>query len=120
MPKPDAEAILNGNPFQMLPIFKYAVGTNEYTPIPKRLSLEQNFPNPFKTHTSIRFTSEGGMAQVILYDEMGRMLKVLYENEVPAGTIEFGVERDALPAGIYYYQLHISNKTISQKMVIIN
>ncbi len=116
----DAQTILNGNPFSMLPIFKYAVGQNE-TPIKNtQLSLEQNFPNPFRTHTTIRFTSSGGMAQIVLYDQVGKMLKVLYENEVPAGTFDIGVDRDALPAGIYYYQLHVGSQSLSQKMVIVN
>ncbi|HMN32607.1 MAG TPA: DUF1501 domain-containing protein [Chitinophagaceae bacterium] len=120
VPKQDAETILNGHSFQMLPIFKYAVGLNDYTPVIPKISLEQNYPNPFKTHTNIRFTTEGGMVQILLYDEMGRMLKVLYENEVLPGSIEFSVDRSALPAGIYYYQMHISNKTLSRKMVITN
>ncbi len=118
--KADAEMILNGNQFQMLPIFKYAVGTDN-TPLQNaQHALEQNFPNPFRSHTTIRFTTSGGMVQILLYDEMGRMLKVLYENEVPAGTFDVGVDRSALPAGIYYYQMHISNKTFTQKMVIVN
>lgn len=118
--KPDAEMILNGNPFTMLPIFKYAVGTQESPVRSTQLSLEQNYPNPFRTHTTIRFTTSGGMVQIILYDQMGKMLKVLYENEVPAGTFEFGVDRDALPAGIYYYQMLAEHQTMTQKMIIVN
>ena len=116
--KADADSILNGNSFQWLPIFKYALGTSETLPASNEITLAQNFPNPFKSHTTIRFTSGGGMVQIMLYDEMGRMLKVLYENDVPAGTFDVGVERDALPAGIYYYQLHVSNKTLTEKMII--
>jgi uncharacterized protein (DUF1501 family) len=116
----NAQTILNGNPFTMLPIFKYAVGTNEAPIRSTQLSLEQNYPNPFRSHTTIRFTTSGGMVQILLYDQVGKMLKVLYENEVPAGTFDVGVERDALPAGIYYYQMHVSNQTLTQKMVVVN
>ena len=60
------------------------------------------------------------MAQIVLYDQVGKMLKVLYENEVPAGTFDVGVDRDALPAGIYYYQLHVGSQSLTEKMVIVN
>ncbi|MBL7765962.1 MAG: DUF1501 domain-containing protein [Chitinophagaceae bacterium] len=116
----DVTSVLNGQSYQWLPIFKWATGQGE-TPMPStQLSLEQNFPNPFRSHTTIRFTHSGGAVQILLYDEMGRMLRVLYENDLPAGTFDVGVERDALPAGNYFYQLHTGSQKMSKKMVIVN
>jgi hypothetical protein len=86
---------------------------------PAQLSLEQNFPNPFHSHTTIRFSSEGGAAQILLYDQMGRMLRVLYENEVPAGRFDIGVERNGLPAGQYFYQLQVGSSTKLTKSLLI-
>jgi uncharacterized protein (DUF1501 family) len=113
-------SILNGYSANNLPIFKYAVGEQDLTTQSTQLSLEQNFPNPVREHTIIRFTTSGGMVQILLYDEMGRMLRVLYENDVPAGTFDVGVDRNALPAGNYYYQIHVGNQKMSKKMVVVN
>jgi hypothetical protein len=81
--------------------------------------LEQNYPNPFRDHTVIRFTTSGGAVQITLFDEMGRKMRVLYENNVPAGTFDIGVERNGLPAGYYYYEIHVGQQRMSRKMVII-
>ena len=113
-------SILNGYSAPNLPIFKYAVGTETVAAPSTQLSLEQNFPNPVRNHTTIRFTTTGGMAQILLYDEMGRMLRVLYENEVPSGTFDITVDRNALPAGNYYYQLQVGHQKMTKKMVFIN
>jgi hypothetical protein len=113
-------SILNGYTAPNLPIFKYAVGGENVTQQLTQLSLEQNFPNPVREHTVIRFTTSGGMVQILLYDEMGRMLRVLYENDVPAGTFEIGVDRNALPAGNYFYQIHVGHQKMTKKMVIVN
>jgi Uncharacterized protein conserved in bacteria len=112
--------ILNGYTASKLPIFKWALGNHEWETRSTQLSLEQNYPNPFRSHTTIRFTCSGGMAQIVLYDEMGRLLRVLYENEVPAGTFDINVERNGLPAGIYYYQLQVGNQKMVKKLVILN
>lgn len=116
-----ATSILNGQAYQTLPIFKWALGNEDIPTRSTQMSLEQNFPNPFRSHTTIRFTTSGGMVQILLYDEMGRMLKVLYENEVPAGTFDFGVERNGLPPGNYFYQMQIGNSgKMTKKMVVVN
>lgn len=113
-------SILNGYTAPNLPIFKYAVGTQELTDKTTQLSLEQNYPNPVRSHTTIRFTTSGGMVQIVLFDEMGRLLRVLYENEVPSGTFDINVDRNALPAGNYFYQIQVGNQKMTKKMVIVN
>jgi len=112
-------SILKGYTAPNLPIFKYAVGNQEVTQRVGQLSLEQNFPNPFRDHTVIRFSTTGGMVQILLYDEMGRMLRVLYENDLPAGTFDVGVDRNGLPAGNYFYQIHVGSQKMTKKMVIV-
>ncbi|HOZ51508.1 MAG TPA: DUF1501 domain-containing protein [Chitinophagaceae bacterium] len=116
----EVSTVLNGQSYQTLPIFKWTVGTTDIETSSKSFSLEQNFPNPFSEHTIIRFTSEGGMAQIVLYDQMGKMIRVLYENDVPAGTIDVGVDRNNLPAGTYYYQLHVGSSKMGKAMVVVN
>jgi uncharacterized protein (DUF1501 family) len=115
----DVTTIMNGQTFQTLPIFKWSVGIDEVEKQTPSFSLEQNFPNPFNEHTIIRFSCAGGNVQILLYDEMGRMLRVLYENNVQAGTYDIGVDRNGLAAGNYYYQLHVGHEKISKRMTVI-
>lgn len=114
-----SQSVLNGYTAPILPIFKYAVGTDNIQQTINQLSLEQNYPNPFRDHTTIRFTTTGGAVQIMLYDEMGRKMRVLYENNLPSGTFDVGVERNGLPAGYYYYEIHVGQQRLSRKMVII-
>ncbi len=114
----DTEDVLNGGSFQTLPIFKQAVDTVD-TPAPvNTMSLEQNFPNPFIEHTTIRFRSTGGDVQINLYDQMGRKVRKIYENDVPAGTRDINVDRGNLGAGIYYYEMIHGNQKLTKKMVV--
>jgi uncharacterized protein (DUF1501 family) len=114
----DVSAILNGQTYQTLPIFKWAVATEDVVSKTKGLSLEQNFPNPFREHTVIRFSSEGGASQIILYNDMGKMIRVLYENHVPKGTIDIGIDRNGLAAGPYYYQLQVGSQKIGKALMV--
>ncbi|MEZ5045453.1 MAG: DUF1501 domain-containing protein [Chitinophagaceae bacterium] len=120
LPPSDTQSVMDGKSHAWLPIFKWATPNQEYTPRSTALSLEQNFPNPFKSHTTIRFTSEGGMAQIVLYDDMGRMLKTIYENTVPAGTFEVSLDRETLKPGNYFYSLRVeSSTTLTRKLTVI-
>ena len=114
-----AQSVLSGYTAPILPIFKYAVGTDTIPQVTHQLSLEQNYPNPFRDHTIIRFTTSGGAVQIMLYDDMGRKIRVLYENNLPAGTFDVDIERNGLPAGYYYYEIHVGQQRMSRKMVIL-
>lgn len=117
----DILSVMNGQSHQWLPIFKWATSTEEPILVDNKLDLNQNYPNPFRDHTTIRFVSEGGAAQITLFDEMGRRLRTLYENHVQRGPVEVNVDRNGLPAGNYYYQLQVGNSTkITKKMLVVN
>ncbi|MBP6455837.1 MAG: DUF1501 domain-containing protein [Chitinophagaceae bacterium] len=117
----DAESVLNGVQYQTLPIFKTLPNdVGEITEPVSTISLEQNFPNPFINHTTIRFVSDGGFVNITLYDDMGRRIRTLYENEVPAGTFEVNVDRAGLATGHYFYQMTHGTKQFTKKMLVVN
>lgn len=118
--QPNVSSVLNGQNYSWLPIFKWSTGEEQQEDL-STLGLDQNFPNPFTEHTTIRFQSSGGAAEVLLYDEMGRMVRRLYQNEVPAGRMEFGIDRNGLRAGQYYYQLQVGSSTkLTRKMLVVD
>ncbi len=118
MSKNDTKAVLNNVDYSTLPIFQTAVGTEPVITKEKDFGLEPNYPNPFVHHTNIRFYSQGGAAQITLYDQMGRRVRKLYENIVPSGSFEINVERGNLRAGIYYYELIVGSQKATEKMVV--
>jgi len=90
-----------------------------------RLSLEQNFPNPFNPSTSIRFLlpSEEWVSLKI-YSSSGRLVRKLYQGVLSSGqhTIRWdGKDNNGkeMPSGVYLYKLQTKKRTLSKKMILI-
>jgi hypothetical protein len=75
----------------------------------------QVFPNPFQLQTTISLNHTADNAQFILYNGKGEKVK----------TLEFSgnkvmVTRDALKAGLYYYQITEGSGTVSAGKLMLN
>lgn len=78
-------------------------------------------PNPFfsLTEVSYRITEECHV-NLSLYNEQGVLKMLLFEGfEIP-GEYTYSLERNVLPAGIYFIQLSAGQNTITKKLVIVN
>jgi hypothetical protein len=87
---------------------------------PERLSLSQNFPNPFNPRTSIRFgVAERHHVSLKVFDLLGQEVAVLVDGILDTG--EKIVEFDArdLASGIYVYQLRAGQSVQSRKMMVV-
>ena len=86
------------------------IATDVYVPMqnitPGEIQLDQNFPNPFTTNTSIRF-SLPSFEYVILkvFDLQGREVATLVKEDRPGGVNSAVFAGSRLASGIYYYQL---------------
>ncbi|MBT8377947.1 MAG: T9SS type A sorting domain-containing protein [Ignavibacteria bacterium] len=82
--------------------------------------LEQNYPNPFNPSTNISFRiAESGFSSLKVYDVLGNEISTLINEELSAGEYEVVFDGNALPSGIYFYQLKVDEYNISKKMVLI-
>lgn len=80
--------------------------------------LNQNDPNPFAEETKIGYNipEDVQKAEIIFYDNKGRVLKTIVINERGTGTIR--VFASNLSSGIYTYSLIADNKLIDTKKMV--
>lgn len=117
IPEETVKTLLFDN-FQHLPILNsncYATPV-EFEP-EKGLLLEQNYPNPFSTHTSIRFESEGGEVLLQLFDGRGSQISTLADAYFPAGSHEISIDGSELTSGVYYCRMQHNNRTASKMLI---
>ena len=101
---------------------------------PKEFALEQNYPNPFsasgtsKTSETVVYYSLASPQTVKLevYNVLGELVATLVDGAKPAG--EHGIRWNArntlgalVPAGIYFYRLHLGAKRVAvRKMILLH
>jgi len=89
-------------------------------PLSFSFNLFQNYPNPFNPNTTIKFeVPKTTDVKLVLYDLLGRELKVLFEGEAKAGVTEVSVSAKELNSGIYFYRLSTSNHSSSKKLIVL-
>ncbi len=87
--------------------------------------MRQNTPNPFNPLTEIRFAlGSAGPADLRIYDSSGRSVRVLVEGQLPAGehVVTWDGRTDngeALPSGVYYYELRTKQGRESRKALLL-
>ncbi len=97
--------------------------------LPRAVALGQNYPNPFNPMTVITFdvpgdAGSGHQAVLEVFDTRGRLVRTLFDGEVPAGSHEvtWNGKDDAgeqAGSGIYLYRLTVEGETVSRKMVML-
>jgi predicted lipoprotein with Yx(FWY)xxD motif len=92
---------------------------------PEASYLAQNYPNPFNPSTRIAFgLSKPGHVSLNIYDVSGRLVRMLFEGDRPAGNFtELWDGRDAggrtVASGIYFYRLTAGGFERTKKMALM-
>ena len=80
--------------------------------------LDQNFPNPFKSITTIGYyLAKSGFVSMKIYDVFGKEIKALVQDEKEAGYYKIVIDRKDFASGIYYYTLKTADFSESKKMI---
>jgi len=87
--------------------------------------LNQNFPNPFNSHTSIQYQlPKSGRVNLTIYNMLGQKIRTLIDQILQAG--HFHVTWDgkddagkAAASGVYFYQLDAGNFSEVKKMLFL-
>ncbi|VAX26280.1 hypothetical protein MNBD_IGNAVI01-36 [hydrothermal vent metagenome] len=71
--------------------------------------LYQNYPNPFNPSTFISYQlPSAGFVELLVYDQLGREVKTLVNEEQNSGFYKFYFNSKGLSSGVYYYRLTVS------------
>ncbi len=88
--------------------------------IPSSFALRQNYPNPFNPVTNIEFDiPKSSQVRLVVYDIMGREVKVLVDEMLSAGSYRVRFDGSSLSSGIYFYRLISGEYTRTNKMLLV-
>lgn len=99
-------------------------GVND-VPAARRMTLEQNTPNPFNPVTRIHFTLErGGRTTLRIFDVAGRLVSTLVDRDLPAGRHSVtwrGTDAQGrqMATGVYFYELRGDGEAVTKSMVLL-
>ncbi len=83
-------------------------------------SLFQNYPNPFNPSTTISYRlSLNSFVKLVLFDELGRKIKTIVNQNQNAGVHAVNVNAVDLPSGVYFYRLQAGPGVQVKKMILI-
>ena len=88
--------------------------------IPSEFYLSQNYPDPFKDKTTIKYCLSGkAKVYLAIFNSKGEKVKELFNKVLKAGTYETILDAQDLQAGVYYYQLKaVDPKYTTQKLFV--
>lgn len=94
--------------------------------IPREFVLSKNYPNPFTTGTTIKFSAHlnNDPVKLIIYNMLGQQIKTLISFSVVSDDFSAnwnGTDENNLlvPAGTYFYKLIIGDRSESRKMILV-
>jgi hypothetical protein len=82
--------------------------------------LEQNFPNPFKQSSIIRYIIVSPqLVSLKVYDFFGKEIEVLVNEEKAPGIYEVSFNASKIPSGTYIYRLQTGLYSQTKKMILL-
>jgi hypothetical protein len=86
--------------------------------MPQAFALSQNYPNPFKGSTSIRYALPRAChVRLEIFDARGRIVETLVDSEQASGYRMARWDAGAFPGGIYFCRLTAADVVESMKII---
>lgn len=87
---------------------------------PDDFSLYQNYSNPFKPATSIKYSiGKESFVTLKVYDALGREVKTLVSRVQHPGEYKVSIKANNLSTGIYFYTLRSDKYQSTKKMLLL-
>ncbi len=106
-------------------LFPTSVAETALSAIPRKLTLGQNFPNPFNPSTEIRYEiSEPGMVELSIFNLLGQRTVTLVQTELTPGRYTAtwngrDISGVQVASGVYVYVLRSADVTLSRKFLLL-
>ncbi len=113
--------VTHGNGVYQSSISQIVSNIEEEKIITYDFKLEQNFPNPFNSTTTIKFTSPISERHILkLYNIEGKELETIFDGFLSAGRNSVQLRmKNEYSSGIYFYQLKVGKYQATGKMVYL-
>ena len=87
---------------------------------PVSFELGTNYPNPFRSATTISYSVEqSGPVLLEVFDLRGRKVRTLVDRSVTAGRYQVQFAADRLPSGTYLYRMQTAAGEQSRTMTVV-
>jgi hypothetical protein len=98
----------------------FILGLLEAYEIPKSYKLNEPYPNPFNPVTNIRYDiAYDSQIELSIYDMRGRLVEVLHDGFIEAGSYKMTWSAKNISSGIYFLRMITPESSITQKMVLM-
>jgi hypothetical protein len=95
-------------------------GIPENEPDINGFALDQNYPNPFGSITTISYLLPEQRHVVLkVYDIQGREVATLVNEVEPTGNRSVMLNAESWPSGIYYYRMHAGDFIQTRKLILL-
>ncbi len=86
--------------------------------------MYQNYPNPFKPGTTIRFSipeyaEKGIITKLKVYDVLGREVATLVNEPIAPEIYEVKFDASSLSGGVYFYKLENGSFVQIRKFILL-
>ncbi|MEI6435861.1 MAG: LamG-like jellyroll fold domain-containing protein [Bacteroidota bacterium] len=99
----------------------YFVGINDHQLSEQASGLLQNYPNPCKESTKVKFdVTERSNVKLELFDVRGKQVATLVDQELPAGSYEIKLNTSLLKPGIYTCRMINGMRVDAIKIDVVN
>ena len=83
-------------------------------------NLNQNYPNPFNPSTTIGFDiPQSSSVKLVIYDMLGKVVDILVNKHMDAGSYNISYTNHNLSSGIYFYELNAGTYRDIKRMTLI-
>lgn len=116
----DGEASTVSETARLTLLREQSVSAEGLAGVPTALTLAPAYPNPFRTQATIRYgLPEAAMARLMVYDLLGRPVRVLAEGRQAAGWYEVHLRAGGLASGLYIYRLETERRVLTGRIVLV-
>jgi hypothetical protein len=96
-----------------------AASVKENTSISSKITIDEIYPNPSSVNSTVSFIlSEPLRIRVAVYDQLGREISVLANENFESGTHSLSMNTASLSSGTYYYQFITSDGVILKPFIV--